>query len=502
MHLAILSMGIGRLLSMFKVKKKIRVGLIAVFVFMYMAFTGFSISVVRAGIMLILSSVLYLLSRTKDSLTSLSVAATLICLLSPNAIFDVSLQLSVLATFGIIVLSEIYPNFKTPKTPTQKVLKYFATAILASVFAISATLYVSATTFGGFSVIAPIATIIFSLIAEIIMYLGCLLIIIGWLVPIGWLITPICAIMTWLSGILSSTQFAYVSTNFDLVLIVIAIYSIVFYLFTIVKLNKPLKALNFIVILFCIVTILPASLTIFESNNETVAYHSDSKSDQMLIRSENEVCLINSSQYDKNLAFTTLDFLDDAKVTYLDKYYLTHYSWSIDDEIDVLLGNISVGNIYLPDPVNDDERTILKIIYKATEKYRTNVVLFKQYETIKLGKYSINLLYSAPYGDTSMNAFAIAKGDEVFTYISSGLLETSKKEQFLKYFSLSDYIILGEHGKKYKDKIYIDDCFSDLKAMIIHSSNVFLTQDNMQFFLDNGCKIYSHPKEIVYLVKN
>ena len=463
-----------------------------------MALTGFSVSVVRAGIMLILSSVLYLLSRTKDSLTSLSVAVTIICIITPNAIFDISLQLSALATFGIIALAEISPKFKKPNEQSHKIIKYFAVAILASVFAISATIFVSATNFGGFSIIAPIATIIFSLFAEVIMYLGCIMVVIGWLVPVGWILTPICSIMSWLAGVLSSIKFAYVSTNFDWVLILLIIYSILFYLFIITRLKKPIKILNLLVILFFVITILTAAATVSESNKETVSYFSSSKSDQMLIRSKNEVCLINSSQYDKNLAYTSMDFLENANVTYLDKYYLTHYSWSIDDEIELLLSNISVDNIYLPEPRNEDEHTILKTLYKIVEPHRTSIVLFKEYETVRVGEYNINLLYSVPYGETSMNAFSVARKDIVYTYISSGLLDSSMKDKMMKYLSLSDYIILGEHGKKYKEKVYIDNCFEDLDTIVIHSANVFLMQENMQYFLDNNCEIYSHPKEIIY----
>jgi len=502
MHLAILSLGINKVLSLFRVKKKIRVATVAVFVFLYMALTGFSVSVVRAGLMLIISSILYLLSRTKDSLTSLAVSVTIICLISPNAIFDVSLQLSALATFGIIILSEISYKFKEPKTKVQKILKYFAVTILASVFAISSTILVSTTNFGGFYILAPITTLIFSFLAEVIMYLGCVLVVIGWLIPIGWILTPFCFVMSWLSGVFSSIKFAYVSSKFDYAIILIFVYTVLFYIFTVIKLKKPIRILNLMMVLFCIITILPTVLTVTENNKETVAYCSSAKSDQVLVRSNHEICLINSSQYSKNLAYTTIEFLEAANVTYLDKYYLTHYSWNIDDEIKVLLSNMLVDNIYLPTPRNNDERTILKTLLKAVSNHRTEIILFNEYETVKIGDYNINLLYSAPYGETSMNAFSIAKRDTIYTYISSGLLETSMKSRFMNYISLSDYIILGEHGKKYKDKVYIEDCYADLEAIVIHSANVFLKQENMKYFVEKGCDIFTHPNQFIYFKKD
>ena len=280
----------------------------------------------------------------------------------------------------------------------------------------------------------------------------------------------------------------------------IIIYMVLFYLFLIVNLKKPLRALNILIVLYAISTLLPTVLTIKQNNTETVAYYSDYKCDELLIRSENEVCLINSAQYGKSVAYTSLDFLESANVTYLDKYYLTHYSWSIDDEIKVLMYNIAVDEIYLPNPRNDDEEAILKTVIKAVENSRTSVVIYQEYETVGVGEYAINLLYSVPYGKTSMNAFAVSKGHEVYTYISSGLLDESNKESFIKYLPLTDHLILGDHGKKYKDKIYIADCYEDLNSIVIHSDNIFLKQNNMQYYIEKGCEIFSHPNNIIYYV--
>ena len=501
MHLAILSLGIGKALSLMGIRKKTRVAVTGVFVMIYMALTGFSVSVVRAGLMLIISSILYLLSRTKDSLTSLSLAVVIICIASPNAIMDISLWLSALATFGIIAFSEFTLDIVKPKTKVGAIAKYFILAIMASVFAISSTLAVSTGAFGGFSIMAPIATIIFSFLAEIIMYLGCVMMLVGWLIPIGWLIAPLCKLMTFLAGAFSSIKLSYVSSNFSFAMIAIILYSAIFYLFLILKLKRPKIAFNLVVILYAITTLLPTVATVKQNHTETIAYLSDYKADEILIRSRNEVCLINSSQYSKNLAYTSLDLLEDANVTHLDKYYLTHYSWSIDDEIDVLMYNISVEAVYIPEPRNEDEETILKILYKTVEKSRTKVVVFKEYETVKVGEYSINLLYSEPYGNTSMNAFTVAKGDQVYTYLSSGLLASANSDLYERYISLSDHVILGEHGKKYKNRIYLSETYEDLDNLIIQSENVFLLQNNMQFYLDKGCNIYSQPEDIIYFTK-
>lgn len=500
MHLAILSLGIGKLLSLFGIKKKLRLVIISVFVFLYMTLTGFSVSVVRAGVMLIISSVLFLLSRTKDSLTSLTLAVTVICVATPYAVFDISLWLSALATFGIIALSEYTGKAEKPKTRSKKIISYLIFGILTSIFAISATIAISTYSFGGFSILAPIATLIFSILAELIMYLGCVMAIFGWLIPIGALLSPLCQLVYYLAGLMSSAKFAYISSNFTFVTALIIAYTVSFFLFIILKLKKPKKAMKLILIFFAAIMIIPTAATVRENYKETVAYSGGYKSDLMLVRSKNEVCLINSAQYSKNLVYDALDLLEDANATYLDKYYLTHYSWSLDDDIETLLKNVSVREVYLPYPRNDDEDTILKLIYKSVENSNAEVVIYQEYETVTVGDYSINLLYSAPYGETSMNAFSVCKRDTVYLYLSSGLLASKEAEQLRKYASLSDYIILGDHGKKYKDKTYLEECYEDLDGLVIHSENIFLKQHNMQYYIDNGCGIWSHPEEIIYFL--
>jgi ComEC/Rec2-related protein len=494
MHLAILSLGIGWLLTKLQIRKKLRVTIIALFILLYMALTGFSVSVCRAGIMIILAYGLFLLERTKDSMTSLTVAVTIICIFTPYAVYDISLALSALATFGIIAFAE---NI-TKNNSKNNILKYISMSFMTSIFAISATLYFSVFTFGGISILSLPATLIFSILAEVIMYIGCIVMIIGGIIPIGFIVTPFTKLLTFLAELMASFKFAYVSSNFTVVKVAIIAYTILFYFFIIAKLKNKKIWMKILIVSFAVVLIIPTTLTVRENHRETIAYYGQYKSDMMLVRSENEVCLISSSQYSKSTAYNALDLLEDANVTRLDKYYLTHYSWSIDDELDVLLYNVSVDKIYLPYPRNDDEETILKVIRSATEDSNAEIVLFKEYETVKVGEYTLNLIQSVPYGDTSMNAFVLAKGNTVYTYISSGLITADKNNEYVKYLSLSDYVILGDHGKKLKTKVYINGKYEDLDALIMHSDNIFLNQDNMSYLIEKGCEIYSHPKEIIY----
>ncbi|MGN1111912.1 MAG: ComEC/Rec2 family competence protein, partial [Acutalibacteraceae bacterium] len=105
MHLSVIS-SIVFMLCCFITRKRRLSSLIASFaVICFMLTTGFSLSVVRAGIMCIIMLSGYLFSRQGDTLNSLGFAVLLITLVNPLSLLDVGFQLSVMATLGIITLS-------------------------------------------------------------------------------------------------------------------------------------------------------------------------------------------------------------------------------------------------------------------------------------------------------------------------------------------------------------------------------------------------------------
>ncbi len=503
MHLAILSLGIGKVLSLFGVKKKTRLFITSIFILLYMALTGFSVSVMRAGFMVIIASVLFLLSRSRDTLTSLVVAVTLICIFDPCAIFSVSLWLSAFATLGIIVMGEYTSQYmKKPESKIGSFIRYIKIGLLASVFAISATLLISTSTFGGLSLIGIFTTMIFSVLVEAIMYLGCIRLILGRLVPIGCIISLLSKLITFLAEFFSRGEFIYLSTGHLFISIAIILYSILFYLFIILPISKKRIAVISLVIMFVTIHIGTTVGAIIKDYDDEIIYMADSKCDELLIRSKNQVCLINSSQYAQNVAYTSLDLLEKGHVTYLDKYYLTHYSWSVDDELEVLLSSVAVEKIYLPAPRNEDEETILSVIEKSIEDFRTKIILLDSDMLAVIGEYKIELLYSVPYGEgTSMNAFRVMSDDRIITYISSGLLNGDTADMMYSYIARSNTLILGEHGKKYKEKIYFYNFYDKLENLVVNSANVFLTQTSMQDYLENRCNIISHPDQEFYILK-
>ncbi len=104
LHLAILTQ-LCMSVMMLTRKRRAAVLVSAGFVLCYMTLTGFSPSVVRAGVMQLMLLCGRFFFKRGDPLTSLSLSVLIICAVNPYAAADISLLLSFSATLGILLLS-------------------------------------------------------------------------------------------------------------------------------------------------------------------------------------------------------------------------------------------------------------------------------------------------------------------------------------------------------------------------------------------------------------
>lgn len=141
-HISILSGIFVKLLRAININRiKIHI-LAAVMVFLFMSVTGFSPSVIRAGVM----TIIYLLGsaffRKSDPINSLGLAIFLLTLFNPNASIDIGLWLSFTATLGILVLTpkfeKFLKNYIAIEKQSNKILSYITDSI---VFSTSASIF-------------------------------------------------------------------------------------------------------------------------------------------------------------------------------------------------------------------------------------------------------------------------------------------------------------------------------------------------------------------------
>lgn len=156
-HLSLWSMMILEILKKLKLGNKLSSFICIFAVLGFMAVTGFTYSVVRSGIMMLVFLFSSLIMRKVDSLNSLGFALTVIAVADPFVMGSVSLQLSVLATLGIVLYSQSFAPKIKEKTDSinnkqlRKCVNTFVSSAMITLSATSFSLPVSLNIYGGFS---------------------------------------------------------------------------------------------------------------------------------------------------------------------------------------------------------------------------------------------------------------------------------------------------------------------------------------------------------------
>ena len=497
LHLAIISLAFNFVLSKLRIKKGVRVGIVTAFTAAYMVFTGLPPSVCRAGLMLIISSLLYFLSRDNDSITSLFVAVSAIVAVSPYSIYDLSLWLSAFATLGVVTYSEWKSEQPKETRKAKRLMCKLGDALAFSAFAITPTLFISYFIFDGISILSPIATPIFSLPIELIMYLGTAMLIIGKILPIGAILSPIVDGTTLLASKISELD-VYITNKLWISDALVILLTVAFFMLVILKIERKKQAIIAILLTITTLFITLGISSSLSAHNELLAYHAKANQDEFVIVSRDETALVISSTHSRKAAYASLDTLTDLGITKLDTIYFAHLSRALDENLEVLLANILIHEVHIPTPRNDGERVIVEKLTSLLEMHSVRLVECSEVMNIRVGDYEVIPIFSTAYGEgTAQNAFFIHGGGDNLLYLSSGMMDKKTQDLAIESIDHANVIVFGGHGKKYKSKIYFEAEKEFLSKIVVSGDNIFLTQESARFYNENGCEIISHPDTVI-----
>lgn len=178
LHLSIWCLFILKIFDVFRLRRRAGAIISAAFVIVFMAVSGFTYSVMRAGFMMLVMLLGTLLSRQADSLNSLGIALVILCFVNPYCVMSLGLRLSFLSTLGIIVG---YGNIDFPLNPyiarvknkyARRVCEFIFGSVRSTVLACAFTLPVMILDLGKVSLISIPANIIADLPASACMILA------------------------------------------------------------------------------------------------------------------------------------------------------------------------------------------------------------------------------------------------------------------------------------------------------------------------------------------
>ncbi|MBO7762518.1 MAG: ComEC/Rec2 family competence protein, partial [Clostridia bacterium] len=202
LHLSILAGYLLRLLHRLRVPRAATFPLLFLFLLGYTAATGFSYSLIRAAVMLLVAELASLLRLIPDSVTSLFLAIAAIALCTPSSVSDLGLWLSFLATLGILCANELFPKL-TKLKKRSRLLHATLFSLVLSTFALVFTLLLTTYSFGAFSLLSPFTNLILTPLIHLLLILAPFALLFPTVagIPCGLVATACRATVTFFSGL-------------------------------------------------------------------------------------------------------------------------------------------------------------------------------------------------------------------------------------------------------------------------------------------------------------
>lgn len=171
MHLSILVSSLTAVTERLLYNRYLKALLMVIVVLLLTTVCGFTMSMLRAGVMYAISAIGLILGRKGVTENTLGAATAVILLFSPFAVFNVAFQLSLLSTLGIVAVAvPVTEYFSSQGIIKSKALLYIVSSLTATLSAMLLTLPVSVYVFGSVSYVAPLTNL---LIAPFVTYILC-----------------------------------------------------------------------------------------------------------------------------------------------------------------------------------------------------------------------------------------------------------------------------------------------------------------------------------------
>lgn len=445
---------------------------------LYIVFTGFSVSVLRAGIMLIIYIITDMFNINKSKYIAMLIALLVILLIVPYAIFNVGMQLSFLATLGIIMFTK-YINYGL-STIAQKIKNNIAKkAISFLIENISITMAVQL-------LIIPIQINAFNKLPFPVIFPNLIMGIISLPIRIGGTI----GIMLSFIPSISSKMFSFVELFVKLLLNTIeifkmfafnistvsqpAIFSVIYYIFVFCiyiylklkniskdkegkynykKLLKYLKV--FVTILLILIITMAIFLNIYSIYfSEYVYFFNVEQGDMSYIKSKEESVIVDIGSLRDGIAFNTIsNYFKVSNLTKVNVIIISHMHKDHINGLEKFLQKYEVGTIIYTKPNTINEAYIN--FKNMLRKYNVEAKEVKEGEILSIGKIKIEVLLPdneyIKNDEVNANSLVckITINDKELLYMGDANKEAEEKLINKKLNVDNIYVLkVGHHGSK------------------------------------------------------
>jgi competence protein ComEC len=471
-----------------------------------MAMTGFTASVVRAGIMQIFMLLAPVFGRERDDITSLSEATFILLVINPYACAGVSLQLSFGATLGILLFSgKIYKAVISPINARIK-KRRIITAPLGFIFsslsttfsALIFTLPMCAYYFGTVSLAAPLTNLLILWAVSLCFSLGLISCAVGFVfMAPATVIAAVCTLFSkyvlfFINLLGGSYASAVYTTNPAVVIWLVYIYAmfIAFFVFR-GSLRRMLLPATLAVVYLCAVIIITPFANVSSTLDITALDVGQGQCLVITCGSYTAVvdCGSSSGEDAGEIAGRYLAGIGRQNI---DMLILTHFHSDHSSGVEQLLEYADVSCLVVPS-VGTSSQEGDEIISLAIE-HNIDVIYVTRDISVSFSDAVFNII--APMGSSTENerGLTILASRDEYDILITGDMPESIEEKLAAAFDLPDIelLIVGHHGSKYSSCDELLDAVKPEKAIISVGYNNYghPTQETLQRLSERGIEIY------------
>ncbi|MBQ8341938.1 MAG: ComEC/Rec2 family competence protein [Clostridia bacterium] len=463
LHLMILTGILEKFMRLCRVGKRTRIAILLSFCAVYLVLTGFSFSMLRAVVMLMILQSSFWFGGRYDVFTALCFGGAMIVLVTPGAVFSLSFQMTMLATFGILAFSGCN-QWLMQRIPTGhglpglgfRLVRVVLSSLAVTLFATIAILPILWLTFGELSLATPLSNLLMIPIITPLLILGLLLLCATALGSAPWLlVAPVRLLsntMLRITARVSETD-CMLSLGYGFVAFIFIPLFAATAILLVVRLKKRLQPL---VLLPTLVAVLAFALCLgihraVGADQITLSYRTTGNSEGIILVQNSKAVICDLS----NGSFTQLsghyDLLDEQNVCEVEVLMLTHYHARHSGALAKFCNSYRVNSMWLPEPQSAEDAVILADILSVALAENIAVTVY-QSENILTVFESGHLTVSPALTDERSTEPAlridIAYGEMCVRYESAAYSEYARQQGICDGERQISHLILGGHGPR------------------------------------------------------
>ncbi len=457
---------------------KARNTILCAIAFLYMAFTGFSPSVVRSALMLSLTYLGGFLGKARDMTTSLLLTMALMIGASPYLIINAAFWLSSGATLGIIlclpvleelfgfehklVLSDILRDTELPVL--SRVLKYIKaialawvkglpayalTTVIVSLFASALAIPISLVFFGNISLAAIVSGFIMSPIASAIIVAAPFVLVLGKIPAVAFLCRAASEFFFGTAHFFSDIDGIYININYTSVKILSLVFFAAVLLVVLFSHKQRILIPIFAIFVLSAVGASYISERVEYGGVDVVSVSADD-ANLMCVRSERGLVIADMGTRSRSDVNAGLAAAADLRENTVSAYIITDLKQKHISLVEYLCSNFHVKTVYLPQYVTEDKAILAKAAERVALSCGSDVEYFEFGESFAADETDVCVSELEYISRSTLPLYAVSmkRAGRETVWCSQSYFDRSDTD--FVYNRFPDAFVFGTYGAKIK----------------------------------------------------